>query len=163
MSSSAYSPTASRSLSPSSQPSSSEDSEGRRDHRRVKAMYHSREGGLFPVPQNTDRSLAELSAAVAGSSGPSSGADVVQPPAGVAPSTCSKSGIHPRVVWLVPEGSRVVQAEVMPEQFAKVVGWARGPPTFEWCQAAAPCASCTRQGEQCEFEAPASGVRRDTS
>ncbi|KAG5732691.1 hypothetical protein E4T56_gene16817 [Termitomyces sp. T112] len=71
----------------------------------------------------------------------------MQLPVGVAPSTCSKSGIHPGVVRLVPEGSRVVQVEVMPEQFAKVVGWARGPPTLEWCQVAAPC----------EFEEPALG------
>ncbi|KAG5348895.1 hypothetical protein C0989_007365, partial [Termitomyces sp. Mn162] len=100
---------------------------------------------------------------MAGPSGPSSGADVMQPPAGVAPSMRSKSGICPGVVRLVPEGSRVVQAEVTPEQFAEAVGWARGPPTFEWCQAAAPCASCTRQEEQCEFEAPTSGVWQDTS
>ncbi|KAG5329764.1 hypothetical protein C0989_009296 [Termitomyces sp. Mn162] len=100
---------------------------------------------------------------MAGPSGPPSGADAMQPPAGVAPSTRSKSGIRPGVVWLVPEGSRVVQAEVMPEQFAEVVGRARGPPTLEWCQAAAPCASCTQQGEQCEFEEPALGVWRDMS
>ncbi|KAG5348854.1 hypothetical protein C0989_007727 [Termitomyces sp. Mn162] len=100
---------------------------------------------------------------MAGPSGPLSGAEMMQPPAGVAPSMCSKSGICLGVVRLVPEGSRVVQAEVMLEQFAKVVGQARGPPTFEWCQAAAPCASCTRQGEQCEFEVPALGVRRDMS
>ncbi|KAG5723945.1 hypothetical protein E4T56_gene9754 [Termitomyces sp. T112] len=147
MSSSAYSPTASRSPSPPSQPLSSEDSEGRRDCRWVEAMYHSREGGLFPVPQNTDRSFAELSAAMAGPSEPSSGADMMQPLVGMAPSTRSKSGICPGVVWLIPEGSRVVQAEVTPEQFAEAVGWARGPPTFEWCQAAALC----------EFEAPALG------
>ncbi|KAG5731235.1 hypothetical protein E4T56_gene14500 [Termitomyces sp. T112] len=84
---------------------------------------------------------------MAGPSGPSSGADMMQPPAGVAPSMRSKSGICPGVVRLVPEGSRVVQAEVTLEQFAEAVGWARGPPTFEWCQAAAPC----------EFEAPTSG------
>ncbi|KAG5715763.1 hypothetical protein E4T56_gene13739 [Termitomyces sp. T112] len=100
---------------------------------------------------------------MAGPSGPLSGVDVIQPPVGVAPSTCSKSGIRPGVVRLVPEGSRVVQVEVMPEQFAEAVGWARGPPTFKWCQAAALCVSCTRQGEQCEFEAPASGLQRDTS
>ncbi|KAG5718352.1 hypothetical protein E4T56_gene8354, partial [Termitomyces sp. T112] len=47
--------------------------------------------------------------------------------------------------------------EVTPEQFAEAVGRARGPPTLEWCQAAAPCASCTRRGEQCEFEEPALG------
>ncbi|KAG5332837.1 hypothetical protein C0989_006461 [Termitomyces sp. Mn162] len=104
---------------------------------------------------------------MAGPSGPSSGMDVMQPLGGVAPSTCSKSGICLGVVWLVPEGLRVVQAEVTLEQFAKAVGWARGPPTFKWCQAAAPtnmplqCASCTQQGEQCEFEVPASGVQRD--
>ncbi|KAG5735419.1 hypothetical protein E4T56_gene12786 [Termitomyces sp. T112] len=98
-----------------------------------------------------------------GPSGPLSGVDVTQPPVGVAPSMRSKSGIHPGVVQLVPEGLRVVQAEVMPEQFAEAVGQARGPPTLEWCQAAAPCASCTQQGEQCEFEETASGVRRDTS
>ncbi|KAG5726199.1 hypothetical protein E4T56_gene14755, partial [Termitomyces sp. T112] len=57
MSSSAYSPTASRSPSPPSQLSSSEDSVGRRDRRRVEAMYRS-----------------QLSAAVAGPSGPPSGA-----------------------------------------------------------------------------------------
>ncbi|KNZ73181.1 hypothetical protein J132_00570 [Termitomyces sp. J132] len=146
MSSSAYSPTASRSPSPPSQPSSSEDSEGRRDRRRVEAMYRS-----------------QLSAAVAGPSGPPSGADATQPPAGVVTSTRSKPGIRPGVVRLVPEGSRVVQAEVTPEQFAEAVGRARGPPTLEWCQAAALCASCTRRGEQCEFEEPASGVRRDMS
>ncbi|KAG5724188.1 hypothetical protein E4T56_gene15291, partial [Termitomyces sp. T112] len=133
MSSSAYSPTASRSPSPPSQPSSSEDSEGRRDHRRVEAMYRS-----------------QLSAAVAGPSGPPSGADATQPPAGVVTSTRSKPGICPGVVRLVPEGLRVVQAEVTPEQFAEAVGRARGPPTLEWW-------------EQCEFEEPASGVRRDTS
>ncbi|KAG5724660.1 hypothetical protein E4T56_gene3714 [Termitomyces sp. T112] len=87
--------------------------------------------------------------------------DATQPPAGVVTSMRSKSGICPGVVWLVPEGSRVVQAEVTPEQFAEAVGRARGPPTLEWCQAAAPCASCTRQGEQCEFEEPASGVQWD--
>ncbi|KAG5329342.1 hypothetical protein C0989_009651, partial [Termitomyces sp. Mn162] len=99
---------------------------------------------------------------MAGPSGPLSGADATQPPAGMVTSTRSKSGIRPGVVRLVPEGSRVVQAEVTPEQFAEAVGWARGPPTLEWCQAAAPCASCTRRGEQCEFEEPASGVWRDT-
>ncbi|KAG5346750.1 hypothetical protein C0989_000333, partial [Termitomyces sp. Mn162] len=107
--------------SPPSQPSSSEDSEGRRDRRRVEAMYRS-----------------QLSAAVAGPSGPPSGADATQPPAGVVTSTRSKPGICPGVVRLVPEGSRVVQAEVTPEQFAEAVGRARGPPTLEWCQSAAP-------------------------
>ncbi|KAG5719728.1 hypothetical protein E4T56_gene18517 [Termitomyces sp. T112] len=126
-------------------------------------MYRSRECGLSHVPQNTDCPFAKLSAAVAGPSGPPSGTDAMQPPVGVAPSTRSKSGICSGVVWLVPEGSRVVQAEVMPEQFAEVVGRARGPPTLEWCQAAALCASCTRRGEQCEFEEPALGVWRDTS
>ncbi|KAG5719026.1 hypothetical protein E4T56_gene20412 [Termitomyces sp. T112] len=145
MSSSAYSPTASRLLSPPSQPLSSKDSEGRQDCHRVKAMY-----------------CSQLSTAVAGPSGPPSGADAMQPPVSVAPSMRSKSGICPGVVRLVPEGLRVVQAEVMPEQFAEAVGWARGPPTLEWCQAVAPCASCTRQGEQCEFEEPASGVQQDT-
>ncbi|KAG5349010.1 hypothetical protein C0989_006559, partial [Termitomyces sp. Mn162] len=155
--------------SPPSQPSSSEDSEGRRDRCQVEAMYRSRECGPFHVPQNTDCPFAELSVAVAGPSGPLSGADATQPPAGMVTSTRSKSGIRPGVVRLVPEGSRVVQAEVTPEQFAKVVGRARGPPTLEWCQAAAPtnmplqCASCTQRGEQCEFEEPASGVRQDTS
>ncbi|KAG5349090.1 hypothetical protein C0989_006073, partial [Termitomyces sp. Mn162] len=115
--------------SPPSQPSSSEDSEGRRDRRRVEAMYRSHE--------------CELSAAVAGPSGPPSGVDATQPPAGMAPSTCSKSGICPGVVQLVPEGSRVVQVEVTPEQFAEVVGRARGPPTLEWCQAAAPHKKCS--------------------
>ncbi|KAG5729498.1 hypothetical protein E4T56_gene4642 [Termitomyces sp. T112] len=146
MSSSAYSPTASRSPSLPSQLSSSEDSDGCQDCHWVEAMY-----------------CSQLSAAVAGPSGPLSGADVTQPPAGVAPSTRSKSGICLGVVRLVPEGLRVVQAEVTPEQFAKAVGQARGPPTLEWCQAAAPCASCTRRGEQCEFEEPASGVWWDTS
>ncbi|KAG5330514.1 hypothetical protein C0989_008877, partial [Termitomyces sp. Mn162] len=103
-----------------------------------------------------------LSTAVAGPSGPPSGADVMQPPVGVVTSMRSKSGICLGVVQLVPEGSRVVQAEVTPEQFAEAVGQARGPPTLKWCQAAAPCASCTRQGEQCEFEEPALGVWRDT-
>ncbi|KAG5334675.1 hypothetical protein C0989_003179 [Termitomyces sp. Mn162] len=87
---------------------------------------------------------------------------MTQPLVGVAPSTHSKSGICPGVVWLVPEGSRVVQAEVTPEQFAKAVGQVRDPPTLEWCQAAAPCASCTQRGEQCEFEEPALGVWWDT-
>ncbi|KAG5348903.1 hypothetical protein C0989_007263, partial [Termitomyces sp. Mn162] len=104
-----------------------------------------------------------LSAAVAGPSGPLSGADAMQPPAGVVTSTRSKSGICLGVVRLVPEGLRVVQAEVTPEQFAEAVGWARGPPTLEWCQVAAPCASCTQRGEQCEFEEPASGVWQDMS
>ncbi|KAG5725715.1 hypothetical protein E4T56_gene7330 [Termitomyces sp. T112] len=107
--------------------------------------------------------VMKLSAAMAGPSGPLSGADVTQPLAGVVTSMRSKSGICPGVVRLVPEGSRVVQVEVTPEQFAEAVGRARGPPTLKWCQAAAPCASCTRRGEQCEFEEPASGVRRDTS
>ncbi|KAG5726351.1 hypothetical protein E4T56_gene18914 [Termitomyces sp. T112] len=120
MSSSAYSPIASRSPSPPSQPSSSEDSEGCRDRRRVEAMYRSHECGLSHVPQNTDCPFAELSVAVAGPSGPPSGADAMQPLAGVAPSTRSKSGICPGVVWLVPESSRMVQAEVTPEQFAEV-------------------------------------------
>ncbi|KNZ75523.1 hypothetical protein J132_02857 [Termitomyces sp. J132] len=146
MSSSAYSPTASRSPSPPSQPSSSKDLEGRQDCHRVEVMY-----------------CSQLSAAVAGPSGPLSGADATQPPAGVVTSTRSKSGICLGVVRLVPEDSRVVQAEVTPEQFAEAVGRARGPPTLEWCQAAALCASCTRRGEQCEFEEPASGVRRDMS
>ncbi|KAG5723600.1 hypothetical protein E4T56_gene18163 [Termitomyces sp. T112] len=153
MSSSAYSPTASRSLSPSSQPLSSEDSEGCQDRHRVEAMYRSHKCGLSHVPQNTDWPFAELSAAMVGPSGPSSSTDVMQPPVGMAPSKRSKSGICPGVVWLVPEGSRVVQVEVMPEQFAKVVGRARGPPTLEWCQAAAPC----------EFEEPALGVWQDMS
>ncbi|KAG5727623.1 hypothetical protein E4T56_gene12314 [Termitomyces sp. T112] len=121
-------------------------------------MYHSHKCGLSHVPQNTDWSFAELSVAVAGPSGPSSGADIMQPPAGVAPSTCSKSVICPGVVRLVPESLRVVQAEVTPEQFAEAVGRARGPPTLKWCQAAALCASCTQRGEQCEFEKPASGI-----
>ncbi|KAG5727964.1 hypothetical protein E4T56_gene19433 [Termitomyces sp. T112] len=121
--------------SPPSQPSSSEDSEGHRDCCWVEAMYRS-----------------QLSAAVAGPSGPPSGTDATQPPVGVVTSMRSKSGICSGVVQLVPEGSRVVQVEVTPEQFAEAVGRARGPPTLEWCQAAAPCASCTRQGEQCEFE-----------
>ncbi|KAG5719205.1 hypothetical protein E4T56_gene11780 [Termitomyces sp. T112] len=141
MSSSAYSPIASRSLSPPSQPSSSKDSEGRRDHCRVEAMYRS-----------------QLSVAMVGPSGPPSGMDATQPPVGMAPSMCSQSGLRPGVVRLVPEGSRVVQAEVTPEQFAEAVGQARGPPILEWCQAAAPCASCTQQGEQCEFEEPALGA-----
>ncbi|KAG5724415.1 hypothetical protein E4T56_gene15995 [Termitomyces sp. T112] len=153
MSSSAYSPTASKLPSPPSQPSSSKDSEGCQDCCWIEAMYRSHEGGLSHVPQNTDWSFAELSAAMAGPSGPSSGMDVMQPLGGVAPSTRSKSGICLGVVRLVSEGLRVVQAEVTPEQFAKVVGRARGPPTFKWCQAAAPC----------EFEVPASGVQRDTS
>ncbi|KAG5348703.1 hypothetical protein C0989_008849 [Termitomyces sp. Mn162] len=89
---------------------------------------------------------------MAGPSGPPSGVDTMQPLAGVAPSTRSKSGICPGVVRLVPEGLRVVQVEVTPEQFAEAVGRARGPPTLEWCQAAAPC----------EFEEPALGVWRDT-
>ncbi|KAG5734778.1 hypothetical protein E4T56_gene666 [Termitomyces sp. T112] len=152
MSSSAYSPTASRSPSPPSQPSSSEDSEGCQDRCRVEVMYRSHEGGLSHISQNIDWSFTELSTAVAGPSGPSSGTDMMQPPVGMAPSMCSKSGICPGVVRLVLEGLRVVQAEVMLEQFAKVVGWARGPPTLEWCQVAALC----------EFEAPASGVRQDT-
>ncbi|KAG5349442.1 hypothetical protein C0989_003929, partial [Termitomyces sp. Mn162] len=84
-----------------------------------------------------------LSVAMAGPSGPPSGADVMQPPAGVAPSMCSKSGICPGVVWLVPEGLRVVQAEVTPEQFAEAVGQARGPPTLEWCQVAALHKKCS--------------------
>ncbi|KAG5729124.1 hypothetical protein E4T56_gene3201 [Termitomyces sp. T112] len=126
-------------------------------------MYRSCECGLSHVLQNTDCPFAELSAAVAGPSGPLSGADAMQPLAGMAPSTCSKSGTRPGVVRLVPEGSRVVQVEVMPEQFAEAVGQARGPPTLEWCQAVALCASCTRRGEQCEFEEPALGVQRDTS
>ncbi|KAG5715267.1 hypothetical protein E4T56_gene2988, partial [Termitomyces sp. T112] len=142
MSSSAYSPTASRLPSPPSQPSSSKNSEGHRDRRWVEVMYRS---------------------SVAGPSGPLSGADATQPPVGGAPSTCSKSGIRLGVVRLVPEGLRVVQVEVMPEQFAEAVGRARGPPTLKWCQAAAPCVSCTRRGEQCEFEEPASGVWRDMS
>ncbi|KNZ71624.1 hypothetical protein J132_08082 [Termitomyces sp. J132] len=146
MSSSAYSPTASKSPSPPSQPLSSEDSEGHRDRCRVEAMY-----------------CSQLSTAMAGPSGPPSGADAMQPPAGMAPSMRSKSGIRPGVVRLVPEGLRVVQAEVMPKQFAKAVGWARGPPTLEWCQAVAPCVSCTQQGEQCEFEEPALGVQQDMS
>ncbi|KAG5332146.1 hypothetical protein C0989_007122, partial [Termitomyces sp. Mn162] len=79
-----------------------------------------------------------LSTAVAGPSGPPSGADVMQPPVGVVTSMRSKSGICLGVVQLVPEGSRVVQAEVTPEQFAEAVGQARGPPTLKWCQAAAP-------------------------
>ncbi|KAG5726084.1 hypothetical protein E4T56_gene1634 [Termitomyces sp. T112] len=111
-------------------------------------MYCSHECGPSHVPQNTDCPFTELSVAVAGPSGPPSGADATQPLVGVAPSTHSKSGIRPGVVRLVPEGSRVVQAEVMPEQFAEAVGRVRGPPTLEWCQAAAPC----------EFEEPALGV-----
>ncbi|KAG5348717.1 hypothetical protein C0989_008685, partial [Termitomyces sp. Mn162] len=83
-----------------------------------------------------------LSTAVAGPSGPPSGADVMQPPVGVVTSMRSKSGICLGVVQLVPEGSRVVQAEVTPEQFAEAVGQARGPPTLKWCQAAAPWAIC---------------------
>ncbi|KAG5329539.1 hypothetical protein C0989_009530, partial [Termitomyces sp. Mn162] len=67
---------------------------------------------------------------MAGPSGPLSGADATQPPAGMVTSTRSKSGICPGVVRLGSEGSRVVQAEVTPEQFAEAVGWARGPPTL---------------------------------
>ncbi|KAG5735332.1 hypothetical protein E4T56_gene11038 [Termitomyces sp. T112] len=74
---------------------------------------------------------------MASPSGPPSGVDATQPPAGVVTSTRSKSGICPGVVRLVPEGLRVVQVEVMPEQFAEAVGRARGPPTLKWCQAAA--------------------------
>ncbi|KAG5730596.1 hypothetical protein E4T56_gene17464 [Termitomyces sp. T112] len=69
----------------------------------------------------------------------------------------------PGVVCPIPMGSRVVQADVMPEYFAEAAGQARGPPTLEWCQAVALCASCTQRGEQCEFEEPVPGVRRDTS
>ncbi|KAG5349034.1 hypothetical protein C0989_006467 [Termitomyces sp. Mn162] len=60
-------------------------------------------------------------------------------------------------------GSRVAQADMTPEYFAEATGQARGPPTLEWCQAVAPCASCTRRSEQCEFEEPVLGVQWDTS
>ncbi|KAG5349950.1 hypothetical protein C0989_001078 [Termitomyces sp. Mn162] len=63
----------------------------------------------------------------------------------------------------IPTGSRVTQADVTPEYFAEAVGQARGPLTLKWCQVVAPCVSCTRQGEQCKFEEPVLGVRRDTS
>ncbi|KAG5730209.1 hypothetical protein E4T56_gene11669 [Termitomyces sp. T112] len=54
-----------------------------------------------------------------------------------------------------------MQADVMPEYFAEATGQARGPPTLEWCQAVAPCASCTQWDEQCEFEEPMPGVWQD--
>ncbi|KAG5730925.1 hypothetical protein E4T56_gene7065 [Termitomyces sp. T112] len=51
----------------------------------------------------------------------------------------------------------------MLEHFAEAAGQARGPPTLEWCQAVAPCMSCTQRGEQCEFEEPMPGVQQDMS
>ncbi|KAG5333215.1 hypothetical protein C0989_006094 [Termitomyces sp. Mn162] len=70
---------------------------------------------------------------MAGPSGPLSGMDAMQPPAGVVTSTRSKSGICLGVVQLVPEGSRVVQVEVTLEQFAEAAvcvtveqGWDQG-------------------------------------
>ncbi|KAG5733025.1 hypothetical protein E4T56_gene3621 [Termitomyces sp. T112] len=63
----------------------------------------------------------------------------------------------PGVVHPIPMGSRVTQVDVMLEYFAEAAGRARGPLTLEWCQVVAPCASCTRQGEQCEFKEPVLG------
>ncbi|KAG5725266.1 hypothetical protein E4T56_gene12723 [Termitomyces sp. T112] len=55
MSSSAYSPTASRLPSPPSQPLSSKDSEGRQDHHRIKAMYR-----IHEVVRGRGRSLRAI-------------------------------------------------------------------------------------------------------
>ncbi|KAG5731804.1 hypothetical protein E4T56_gene1523 [Termitomyces sp. T112] len=69
----------------------------------------------------------------------------------------------PGVVRPIPTGSRVAQVDMTPEYFAEATGQARGPPMLEWCQAVAPCASCTWWGEQCKFEEPMPGVWWDTS
>ncbi|KAG5730995.1 hypothetical protein E4T56_gene13038, partial [Termitomyces sp. T112] len=105
----------------------------------------------------------KLSAAVAGPWGPTSGEVPAQSAGEMVLASCSRSGMVPRVVCPVPMGSRVTQADVMLEYFAEAAGRARGPPMLEWCQVVAPCTSCTRWGEQCEFEEPMPGVRWDTS
>ncbi|KAG5719363.1 hypothetical protein E4T56_gene13490 [Termitomyces sp. T112] len=135
MLSSAYSPAASPSPLAHTLTSSSEDSEGRRDRRQVQAMYHS-----------------QLLVAVAGPLGPTLGEVPAQSAGEMVLTSHSRSGMAPGVVRPVPTGLRVAQADVMLEYFAEAVGRARGPPTLEWCQAVAPCASCTQWGEQCEFE-----------
>ncbi|KAG5349899.1 hypothetical protein C0989_001353 [Termitomyces sp. Mn162] len=146
MSSSTYSPAASPSPSAHTSTSSLEDSEGWQDCRRVQAMYRS-----------------QLLAAVVGPSGPMLGEVPAQSSGEMVLASRFRSGMVPGVVRPVPMGLRVVQADVTLEYFAEAAEQARGPLTLEWCQAVALCASCTRRGEQCEFEEPVLGVRWDMS
>ncbi|KAG5729764.1 hypothetical protein E4T56_gene915 [Termitomyces sp. T112] len=106
---------------------------------------------------------SELSVVAAGPSGLLLGEAPVQSAGEVVPTSYSRPGIAPRVVRPIPTGLRVMQADMMPEYFAEAMEQARGPPMLEWCQAVALCASCTWQGEQCKFEEPIMGVRRDMS
>ncbi|KAG5718579.1 hypothetical protein E4T56_gene16604 [Termitomyces sp. T112] len=134
-----YSPAASP--SPSAHTStSSEDSEGWRDHRQVQAMYRS-----------------QLSVAVVGPLGPTLGEVPAQSAGEMVLASCSRSGMALGVVHPIPMGSRVAQVDMTLEYFAEATGRARGPLTLEWCQAVALCASCTQQGEQCEFKEPMPG------
>ncbi|KAG5348918.1 hypothetical protein C0989_007160, partial [Termitomyces sp. Mn162] len=63
----------------------------------------------------------------------------------------------------VPPLQQIPQAEVMVEEFARALAWARGPPTLEWCQNKAPCVFCAWQGEACIFDVPSMGLQHDTS
>ncbi|KAG5332711.1 hypothetical protein C0989_006581 [Termitomyces sp. Mn162] len=55
------------------------------------------------------------------------------------------------------------QAEVIVEEFARALAWARSPPMLEWCQNKAPCVLCMQRGKACVFDAPSMGSQHDTS
>ncbi|KAG5717394.1 hypothetical protein E4T56_gene7669 [Termitomyces sp. T112] len=98
MSSSAYSPTSSvLSALQSASPASSSLGESNPHYGRVKCMYYS-----------------QLSAAVAGPSGVSSGG--VAPPASASAGHSSQSNFSPGQVMAVLEALRVAQADVTPER-----------------------------------------------
>ncbi|KAG5720946.1 hypothetical protein E4T56_gene869 [Termitomyces sp. T112] len=63
----------------------------------------------------------------------------------------------------VPPLQQIPQAQVMAEEFARVLAWAWGPLTLEWCQIKAPCVLCAQQGKACIFDAPSVGLQHDTS
>ncbi|KAG5734186.1 hypothetical protein E4T56_gene1375 [Termitomyces sp. T112] len=63
----------------------------------------------------------------------------------------------------VPPLQHIPQVEVMAEEFARVLVWAQGPPTLEWCQNKVLCVLCVRRSEACVFDVPSMGSRHDTS
>ncbi|KAG5720613.1 hypothetical protein E4T56_gene4556 [Termitomyces sp. T112] len=63
----------------------------------------------------------------------------------------------------VPPLQPIPQAEVMVEEFARVLAWAQGPLMLEWCQNKAPCVLCAQWGEACIFDVPSMGSQHDTS
>ncbi|KAG5719438.1 hypothetical protein E4T56_gene20665 [Termitomyces sp. T112] len=71
------------------------------------------------------------------------------------PGSPRQAKFHP----VVPQ----LAAEVMAEEFARVLAWAQGPLMLEWCQNKAPCVLCTWQGEACIFDVPSMGLQHDTS